>query len=436
MYRAMQINRLKLRNFKGFSELDQCLNRRFTLIVGNNGMGKSSLLDALSVAFGSFLLGIPVAAARHIHQSEAHESERDFDGTPEFNKVYPVVVEASGRITHPLTGKDKDINWRRALGSEKGRTTTKDARALSSIAAEAYRAVTKQANPTLPFLSYYGTGRLWAEPRNVERGQRRSRFDAYRNSHEPRVSSANLLDWVHRERFKEFETERSSPLLAAWRKAVEACFDEPVEVTYSPSRTRLEVRFIGRKQTVAYENLSHGQRNILSMVGDIAFKAIILNPHLRTEAVRAVKGIVLIDEIDMHLHPRWQRIIVPALLEAFPELQFVATTHSPFIIQSLSEGVLLDLNKMELDDRVHNLSLRDIVEDVQKVETSDRSAPYMQKMRGAHDYLSLVEKLATLTDPEERENLEATLDMMEAQIQDPGLEAMMKIERLAKSMGS
>ena len=111
--------------------------------------------------------------------------------------------------------------------------------------------------------------------------------------------------------------------------------------------------------------MSHGQRNFLSMVGDIAFKATIFNPHLAAEAVGMVQGIVLIDEIDLHLHPRRQRIIVPAFLEAFPKLQFVATTHTPFIVQSLSEGVLLDLNEMELDYRVHNLPLREIVEDVQ-----------------------------------------------------------------------
>ena len=430
----MQINRLKLRNFRGFSELDQGLNRRFTLIVGNNGVGKSSLLDALSVAFGSFLLGIPVVTARHIHQNEVREFEQDFDGTPEFNKAFPVVVEAEGRITHPLTGEVRDVRWTRSLGKATGRTTTKDARTLSSIAGEAYQAVNDRTNPTLPLLSYYGTGRLWVEPRKVEKRRwRPSRFDAYRNRHQPRVSSADLLEWLRRERLKELEAKRSSPLLAAWNKAVEACFEENVEVTYSPSRERLEIRFICRKQTVAYENLSHGQRNILSMVGDIAFKAIFLNPHLKTEAVREVQGIVLIDEIDLHLHPRWQRIIVPALLQAFPYLQFVATTHSPFIIQSLSEGVMLDLNDMELDDQVHNLPLRNIVEDVQKVETSDHSALYMQKMHSAQDYLNIVEKLATLTDPEERAELEKYLDTMEAQIQDPGLEAMMKIERLAKS---
>ena len=430
----MQIDRLILRNFRGFSELDQRLNRRFTLIIGNNGAGKSSLLDALSVAFGSFLLGIPVATARHIDQDEVREFVRDFDGTSEFNKAYPVEVKAEGRMEHPLTGEVKDVRWKRSLGKPKGRTTTRDARILSSIADEAYKAVQDQANPTLPLLSYYGTGRLWVEPRKVEQ-RRPSRFDAYRNSHEPRVSSVDLLKWLRRERLRELETGCPSPLLAAWNKAVEACFEESVKVEYSPSRERLEVRFVRRKQTIAYENLSHGQRNILSMVGDIAFKAIILNPHLGDKAVTAVRGIVLIDEIDLHLHPRWQRIIVPALLQAFPCLQFVATTHSPFIIQSLSEGVMLDLDDMELDDQVHNLPLRDIVEDVQKVETSDRSAPYIHKMHRAQDYLNLVEKLASLTDPEERTELEESLDTMEAQFQDPGLEAMMKIERLAKSNG-
>jgi len=431
----MQIHRLKLRNFKGFPDLDQGLNRRFTLIVGNNGVGKSSMLDALSVAFGSFLLGIPVATARHIHQGEVREIELDFNGTPEFNKAYPAVVEAEGELTHPVSGDVRAVRWKRALGRENGRSTIRDARALSSVAEEAYQAVTDQANPTLPLLSYYGTGRLWDTPRISGIRKRPSRFDAYRNSHEPRVSPVDLMNWLRRERLKELETEGASPLLVAWRRAVEACFDESVEVTYSPSRERLEVRFTDHGQTIAYDNLSHGQRNVLSMVGDIAFKAIILNPHLEAGAVSAVQGIVLIDEIDLHLHPRWQRIIVPALLEAFPKLQFIATTHSPFVIQSLSDGVLLDLNRMELDERVHNLPLRDIVEDVQKVETCDRSAPYMHRMRGAQKYLSLVDRLGTLTDPEERTRLELELDVMEGQIRDPGLEAMLKIKRLARSKG-
>ncbi len=85
-FEPMQVDRLKLLNFKGFATLDQGLNRQFTLITGNNGVGKSNLLDALSIAFGAFLLGIPTVEQRHISQREVREFEQDFDGTAEFNR--------------------------------------------------------------------------------------------------------------------------------------------------------------------------------------------------------------------------------------------------------------------------------------------------------------------------------------------------------------
>lgn len=428
----MQIDRLILRNFKGFAHFDQRLNERFTLIVGRNGVGKSSILDALSVAFGSFLLGIPVTSPRHIYRNEAREFEREYGGTQDFVRAFPVHIEAMGRIADPMDRKIRSISWVRELGSDRGRNTIKDARQLSSIAEASYKAITEGLDPTLPLLSYYGTGRLWNKPPRQNKKTRPSRFDAYRNSHEPQVSSEDLMAWLRRERLREFETERPSALIAAWRAAVESFFDEKVRVNFSPSRERLEVNFEDRKQTVAYENLSHGQRNILSMVGDIAFKAIILNPHLGAEAVIAASGIILIDEIDLHLHPSWQRLIIPALLRAFPHLQFVATTHSPFVIQSLCEGVMLDLDSMEVDDRVHNLPLSDIVEDVQKVETADRSATYVQKRQTAEFYLAQVDRIAATSDSIERAALELELDDMERSFQDPALEALMKIERMAR----
>ena len=109
-----------------------------------------------------------------------------------------MVVEAEGKLTHPVSGDVQVVRWKRALNRKKGRNTIKDARALSSVAEEAYQAVTDRTNPTLPLLSYYGTGRLWDVPKNFVIRKRPSRFDAYRNSHVPRVSSADLLNWLRR----------------------------------------------------------------------------------------------------------------------------------------------------------------------------------------------------------------------------------------------
>ncbi len=90
------------------------------------------------------------------------------------------------------------------------------------------------------------------------------------------------------------------------------------------------------------------------MLADISYRAIRLNPHLEQDAAKKTKGIVLIDELDMHLHPKWQRRIVQDLQNAFPDMQFIATTHSPFILQSLESGQVIDLNLDQEDEEQAN----------------------------------------------------------------------------------
>ncbi len=429
----MRIDRLKLKNFKGFAEFDQRLNRRFTLIVGGNGVGKSTLLDALSVAFGAFLLGIPAARSRMISRIEVREDVRDYNGSLDFVPVFPVLVEAEGGMSSEGDARSEEmLIWRRELLSAKGRTTSKSATSIRSQAQNSYEAIVKGHDVTLPLLSYYGTGRLWEEPRKSSKSKRTSRFDAYKNSHEARVSSADLLAWVERERLLEFETDRPSDRLIAWMEAVEACFDEQVSIAYSPSRRRMEVAFTERKQIVSYENLSHGQRNILSMVGDIAFKAILLNPHLGADAVRQTPGIVLIDEIDLHLHPRWQRMIIPSLLRSFPRLQFFATTHSPFIVQSLREGSLLNLDDMDVDDQVYNLDLMDIVENIQNVSVPERSSEHLRQVKSAMKFMELAQSEAEIKEFQKVPSEELSAEMeriLEREIDDPSLVALLKIKR-------
>ncbi|OCX69003.1 hypothetical protein A6M27_14520 [Acidithiobacillus thiooxidans] len=81
--------------------------------------------------------------------------------------------------------------------------------------------------------------------------------------------------------------------------------------------------------------LSDGIRNVIAMVGDIAFRAVQLNAHLGARAALETSGIALIDEVDMHLHPSWQQVILKGLREAFPRIQFIVTTHSPQVLSTV-----------------------------------------------------------------------------------------------------
>lgn len=89
-------------------------------------------------------------------------------------------------------------------------------------------------------------------------------------------------------------------------------------------------------------NLSDGQRCMLAMVGDIAQKAAKLNPQFGNQVLFETPGVVLIDELDLHLHPRWQRQVISDLRRTFPKIQFICTTHSPQLIgQVKSEEIIL-----------------------------------------------------------------------------------------------
>ncbi|MEM7429363.1 MAG: AAA family ATPase [Pseudomonadota bacterium] len=431
----MQIDNIAIENFKGLDRFERQLHPRFTLIVGDNGRGKSSILDALSVAFGAFLLGIPHARSRSIQRHEVRETARFYENRPDFQQHYPVRIAAEGSLDLSSGPSDHRISWERTLEGPSSRTTARGARPIKSIARSAYNSILGGNDVTLPLLSYYGAGRLWNEPRHLDRHKKPSRFDAFRNSHEPRVSSADLIQWVRDQRLAELDEERRSPSLKAWSKAVENCFDGPVRIEYSLRRTRLEVEFGERSaggSNVAYSNLSSGQRTVLSMVGDIAFKALALNPHLGSDAIVQTPGIVLIDEIDLHLHPLWQRGFIPALQNSFPNIQFVATTHSPFIIQSLRDGMVLNLDTQEEEWEAYNLAIEDIAEGVQQVPSPQRSQHHLELQNASEEYYQLLDDAGRAKDADEIAEKRSRLDkVMERFADDPAAAALLKFKRTA-----
>lgn len=341
----MRIDTLHISNFKAFEHRTFNFHPNFNLIVGVNGTGKTSLLDALSVAAGSWFLGLRGYDSRHISHEEARLSAHDFEDEIRFEAQYPVKITAQGRVA------DIDMNWERSLESSAGKTHFRHASDIKALAAQHDQAVRDGEDVLLPLISYYGTGRLWQEPRaeSQVKGTQKligkkttSRLDGYLNSVTPRISTKELVLWIARQSWAGYQQGRESPIFQAVKRAMIACVEGAENLYFDPKRGEVVVVMDRKRGTQPFFNLSDGQRCMLAMVGDIAQKAAKLNPHLAGNILKLTPGLILIDELDLHLHPRWQRRVIADLRRTFPKIQFICTTHSPQLVgQVKAEEVLL-----------------------------------------------------------------------------------------------
>ena len=329
----MRIDHLHLQNFKGFASAKFKFHPRFNLIVGENGSGKTSLLDGLAVAAASWFLGIRGYDGRNIESDDIRRVASTQGDTTKIEAQFPVVVRAQGLVTNAT------IDWQRAVDSIDGRTTRTDAKDIQRRAQAAELSV-RDGNPfVLPLISSYGAGRLWVPARDMRgaidptqsKPEGDSRFAGYLFSIDPRINFAELFRWLAHERYVSLERGSDRFGFAAVKTAMKECLERCVSLDYSVAEKTVVVEMDGRGQ-LPFHLLSDGQKVMLALAADIALKAAQLNPHLEDRVLQETPGVVMIDELDLHLHPRWQRHVVADLKKTFPSIQFFATTHSPQVI--------------------------------------------------------------------------------------------------------
>ncbi len=143
-----------------------------------------------------------------------------------------------------------------------------------------------------------------------------------------------------------------------------------------------------------FNSLSDGTRNFFAIIADMAYKCVTLNPHLKERALVETEGVVLIDELDLHLHPEWQRKIIKVLKDTFPMIQFIATTHSPFLIQETGKEQLIILknNTIHKITSGANLSIEDIAEELQYVVNPQWSKSRQEMFKKAKEYYKAVKE--------------------------------------------
>ncbi|MDY6805034.1 MAG: AAA family ATPase [Cyanobacteriota bacterium] len=420
----MKIHQIELENFKGFESCNFNFSDNFTLLIGDNGTGKTAILDALAIGAGSLFLAFDEVPSRNILPDEIRVVRHQKGQTITENRQYPVSVTCEGIVV------GKKINWTRQILSSEGRTTRSSAREIQEISKQSQQQVRRGEDVLLPVIAYYGTGRLWLQKKekSVEPVKPGSQMLGYVDCLEPISSHKQLLRWWKTMEMASIQRGEKIRILEAVKAAISNCLEDWKNVTYDLLEDDI-VATAKDGNILPFRMLSDGNRNMLGMVADIAYRAGVLNPHLEAESTRQTPGIVLIDEIDLHLHPKWQRRVVEDLRRTFPEIQFFATTHSEHIIQSLRPGELINLD--ERRGEYYNKSIEDITEDIMGIELPQRSKRWHDMMRAAEEYYGLLQE-AKNANPERLKELKIKLDKLTVPFSDdPAYEAFLKMERLA-----
>ncbi|OOE40513.1 hypothetical protein BZG06_15040 [Salinivibrio kushneri] len=361
----MKVKKLRLKNFRCFSELELDLNEKLIVLVAENGQGKSTLLDAIRIALWPYVASFDLARSTFNDPGNSitvNDVRMVRMPANDMARQLPTEVIMSGDY-----GSGSEVTWGRYRDSEAKATKTKDSGYTSKLKASASGIQDKIRQPggsavALPVFGYYGTGRLWSQKRLMEKAKGKDntkdpdfyiRTFAYQNCLDPGSTYKHFKEWYIwaseslneqllrklRGKHEPEELRQAQDRVSVVQGAVDI-FLKPITgwhtLEYSITKEKSLILYHEDQGFLEVEQLSDGIRSVLAMVGDIAYRCIKLNPHLGVQAAKKTKGVVMIDEVDMHLHPRWQQVILGQLQEAFPHVQFIVTTHSPQVLSTVA----------------------------------------------------------------------------------------------------
>lgn len=327
----MKLIKLSLANYRGFEQLDITFEPDITVIAGVNGVGKSSVLNAISQIYSRILPRLSPSRARTIPVSDddiymdAYQSSI----TAEFvirNREWTASLSKCSKQTARLS----EIYPVETMGVPQKRDILelkKDARQLLQFLRSNNQA------KSAPLAVYFSPKRQMPDrPRSLGRLETQGIAAAYRGALNDR--EVQLREFMHWFRTQEtLGVERDSPraaVLDSLRKVVSELIPEfsNLRIEETP---RLD--FVVEKEGIRLylHQLSDGERGLLALVFDLTRRLAIANPESK-DPIREGVALVLLDEVELHLHPKWQREVLRRFTDIFESCQFVVTTHSPLVL--------------------------------------------------------------------------------------------------------
>ena len=370
----MYIKTLTLTNYRGVKSLSLDLDKRLNVFVGVNGAGKSTVLDAVAI-----MLSWAVSRIRRAGSSGRQIVEDDIkNGT------------SSASIEVSLINENKSFHWRLAK-SRKGHGSLEKPSNLTQLSEYTKTLQTtieaNQEAVNLPLFIYYPVNRAVLDiPLRIRTKHNFDLLTAYDDSLTSGADFRKFFEWfreredLENEKFvggiKQqplFDNESSyDPQLQAVRTALKYFLPQFRNLRVRRNPLRMEIEKDGEIITV--NQLSDGEKCLIAMVSDLARRFAIANPE-RLDPLQG-EGVILIDEIDLHLHPKWQRMIIPRLLEVFPNCQFFISTHSPHILTHVQSEQIFLLKQTEdgiewsQPDESYGKNVDRVLEDLMELDTT------------------------------------------------------------------
>ena len=362
----MYITHLEVQNYRGISNLALDFHEGANLLIGNNGAGKTSLLHSISILASQPIRMLTGVRGMEITGHDAYSTTVLVgDAVSQNIAHYPICIQ--GNICY----QGKDFYCHQEKKSDAGTLETNNwdlAMQFKNDQAETGKA--------FPLLCYIQAGRETAgKPVRITMPNKEpQRTDGYKDAFAEHLNFQAIQQWCLQMDFAEYQRKHEIKEYRTFKEIIARFFGllDPQRkndrVYYSSLMSSL-VCFDGETEKTIYQ-MSDGYQAALCLIIELAYRAVVLNP-MDEEIANHIAGIVMIDEIEMHLHPAWQWNILRALTETFPRIQFFISTHSPIVLSSANHANIY-LMKTPTDvisvDNVYGYQINDVLKYLQGSE--------------------------------------------------------------------